>query len=1299
MRHSLLAAWLLLSLPAFASAAEPIKPLDRFADPIPSAERVPFATDPTFLRRGEVVVLTGPTHGVFEQQQGWLETLLAASAKDHKPVFRNMCWEGDTVFEQWRPMNFGKWGEQFDAVGASTLVAWFGQLEALDDTKNETDFAAAYGKLLDEFQKITPRVVVIGPTPFQKPPYALIRDNTGRNARVKAHNDAARKLAEARGLKFVDLFAVVEAAPLASDNGIHFTPEGQRAVSLLIAKQLGVATPWNDHLEPLRRQIVQKNRLWFDCWRTMNWYFSFGDRTQTSFDKPAGGHPLLAKELEQYKPLIRTADARVQAIALGHQDIPEMPKPKLDPEQARRPPEEEQKTFVLRKGFDINLYASEANDLVKPIQMQWDERGRMWAICAPSYPQLIPGQTPIDYLVVCEDTDGDGRVDKSDRFAEGLVMPTGFALGDGGVYVCEATQLVHLRDRNGDGKADERRVLFSGFGTGDSHQCINSLVWGPDGCLWFTQGLHNFSLVETTRGLSRCHKTGIWRLNPRTLALDHFLSNAAASENAWGVGFDDWGQTFYTPGNEPGAFYIEPALVPSNDKPAEGHYRTLGRLALTKAKGMRADFFGSSHLPDELQGAYVKSVYIASYVELHRFNDAGAGFVSESLGDLIQSPSNAFRPVETKVGPDGAIYVCDWYNPIIGHYQASYRDPNRDHVHGRVWRMTAQGRPLLKPPALANMQPAELIEQLNSPERWNREQAKRALCELGAKALPDLDAKLARVKALEAPVAARFLFEAAGIYAAQEAIRPALVHEMLASPEPRLRAFGVHMLGLWADRIPEALSLLRQTARDDSPRVRMETIVAATYIPSAEAMEVATLALEKPRDKFIDYALVLAVRALKSKWYPALARGELRFDNQPDRLRAVLEADGTKDVAGFVRKQAASAELPVEARERLLALLVNVGSPDDLRFALDQAGKSPAVLSELAAVGGIHKKRPSGDLIPVVQALLAEKDDSLRAVGVRLAGVWKATALKGDIRTTLAESKTPAVTLAAIDALSALEGRDALPLLVPLANRQHPPAVRAAAVAAIGSLDVETAAKLAVELLPSTDNEGQLAHLVGPLLGRRSGSEAFRKAFEAAKVPADVAKLTGRVLNAMGHQDAALAEAVLKAIGGQTTRPVYDPQMVKRLSAAALAQGDVTRGREVYLSKFANCTACHKVSGQGGDIGPELSTVGKSLPPEQIVESILWPNRQVKESFTAIRVITAQGQIVVGYRLKETADELHIRDTTANQVRRIAKVDIDETANIGSVMPEGLTANMTERELHDLVRYLSELGKAAERSP
>ena len=220
MRTSIYRSCCLLFLLAAMSARSvaqqpPVPPVDRFADPLKSPARVAFDDGKFAIRPGEVIVLTGSANGVFEQQQGYLETLLVAGAKDAQPIFRNMCWEGDTVFEQWRAMNFGKWGEQFDAVGASTVVLWFGQLEALDDAKSVDDFRTAYAALLDEFAKTTPRFVVISPLPFEKPAGKYMRDNTSRNEKVKAFAEAAKQLAVERKLIYVDIFTpLAQALPM-----------------------------------------------------------------------------------------------------------------------------------------------------------------------------------------------------------------------------------------------------------------------------------------------------------------------------------------------------------------------------------------------------------------------------------------------------------------------------------------------------------------------------------------------------------------------------------------------------------------------------------------------------------------------------------------------------------------------------------------------------------------------------------------------------------------------------------------------------------------------------------------------------------------------------------------------------------------------------------------------------------------------------------------------------------------------------------------------------------------------------
>ena len=832
--------------------------LNRFGQPSSSWKPpVPFKEAKFDLLPDEVVVFIGQENLVREAKSGELEARLATAYAAKNPRFRSMAWEADTVHEQWRDLNFGPWKGQLESAGATTLFLQFGQTEALAGSAGLAKFKADYHRLLDELGQHTPRIVLLSPCGFMASRRQPDLTTSAHRKDLQDYAAAVAEIAKQRGLPYVDLTTATDG--LISTDGLHLSEEGLSRVGSACLKSFGL-TESIDAVAKLRPAIVEKNRLWADCWRPANWSFVYGDRISQNYGKGFGPAPSLKQNFEAYKPLVATWDGHIHALALGRES--QAPQPQAGPVVSTEKvmtAAEELATFKIAPGFEVTLYADESLGVAKPTQISWDAKGRMYVCCSPTYPQAVPGVKPKDYILRLQDTKGVGKADQSVRFAEGLTMVQGVEplverQNSLSLLVCDFDRLLMLTDLDGDGKADTSTVMMSGFGVGDTHQLVNSISHGPDGTLWMTQGLHAITRVETPHGIVSLPKSGLMRYDINSQRLQPFFQFAKAGHNCWGVAFDDYFQPFHKSGDRVAGYYSLPGLgaIETPDEYAGTH-----SLFDSPLKSNSVEIVGTTAMPAELQGAALIGGYYGNTVDLHRFVDDGSGFKTERIVSPIISSSKAFRPVDVSVGPDGALYICDWFNAVIGHYQASYADPRRDRSHGRIWRITAKGFPLVKQPDLVGMTEAELFTQLTSPERWTRYQARRLLFHRPSENV---------VAAADAFIAknpdGRALLEALGVLQSHVAIRPELLSTLQSSADFRIRAYAARVVGEWSMQLPDVQVRLAKAVADSQPRVRLEAVVALSHVGGQASLRTALGALAQPTDKFLDYALKQTVRHL-----------------------------------------------------------------------------------------------------------------------------------------------------------------------------------------------------------------------------------------------------------------------------------------------------------------------------------------------------------------------------------------------------------------------------------------------------
>ena len=677
------------------------------------------------------------------------------------------------------------------------------------------------------------------------------------------------------------------------------------------------------------------------------------------------------------RPLNRAATAAVLAVLLGPPAAGQRPEPNRGgvPDLSSRDPRIALERLRPAPGYEVNLFASEERfpEVGKPLAMTFDARGRLWVLTSPTYPHLLPGRSPGDKLVILEDVDGDGRADTSRIFADDLYVPMGFELGDGGVYVCAQPNLLFLRDTDGDDRADQRTVVLHGFGTEDSHHSLSAFTWDPGGGLHFQEGTFLHSQVETPYGPVRVENAAVFRYEPRTERLSVFASYPYA--NPWGHAIDRWGQNFISDAsngyNHFGTAYSGHVDYPRKQLPIREWTNT--RVRPTSG----IEFVSSRHFPEEAQGNFLINNVIGFHgTKQYRVVEDGSGFAGIEVEPLLQSSDPNFRPVALQFGPDGALYIVDWFNPLIGHMQYSMRDPGRDTLHGRVWRVTAKGRPLVERPKIHGQSVEAQLELLKAYEDRTRYRTRLALRERPTgEVVPAVRAWIARLDSGDTSFE-HHLLEALWVFQHHDVVEPDLLARLLQAKEFRARAAAVRVLQHWFERVDGGLDLLAAAAVDPAPRVRLEAVRALSFVPAVEATDAALLALKHGTDYYLDYVIDSTITTLEKVWKPAMRAGR--------RLAA-----GNPAGEAYLLERLTPAELTALPRSETVhrALLRRSGIDRTVRRealeSLSRTSGRPAFQELLDAValmdGTPGSAGPTGDLLQLLT--LADGPDSLLSGG------------------------------------------------------------------------------------------------------------------------------------------------------------------------------------------------------------------------------------------------------------------------------------------------------------------------------
>ena len=962
-------------------------------------------------------------------------------------------------------------------------------------------------------------------------------------------------------------------------------------------------------------------------------------------------------------------------------------------------PQDQMDRFQVADGFEVNLFATDPM-VVKPIQMNWDAQGRLWVVSSTIYPHLRPGETANDKILVIEDTDRDGKADKSTVFAEGLFTPTGLLPGDGGVYVANSTEILHLKDTDGDGKADERTKILSGFGTGDTHHLIHTFRWGPDGLMYFNQSIYIYSHVETPWGIRRLEGGGVWQYNTKTQKLEVYAKGLI---NPWGLQFDKWGKSFLTDGA--GREGINYAFPGATFVTAPGAERILSGLNPGQPKHSGLDIVSGAHMPEDWAGSLITNDFRANRVNRFVLEEQGSGFVSKQADDLLWTDHIGFRPVDILMGPDGAIYVADWYNPIIQHGEVDFFDSRRDQQHGRIWKITKKDSPLVKYPDLQNKTIPELLEALKSEENWERLQAKLILKNKDVQEVKDALSKWLDALDPSNPEFEHHLMEGLWMHQAIGAVNVPLLEKLLTAKKPEARAAAIRVLVHWKEDIPETQSLLAKATKDSHATVRLEAVVGLQNFSTTEATIAALEALDQTMDVNLDFALWHTINTLNPVWLPKLLEDPNYFGSKDKTIFALNTVSDPKSTS-LLAELYSDNKVPDNYLEMVREKLAKYGTRADLSKIYQLAINSTDTESQLKDLELLHRAANERGLAPQhtsaqLRKLLSSGNEAVEIKVLQLVGIWKKADLL-DLILQKNQDSNEEVRKAAMEAMGKLDDADSQELLLNMAKTHKNESIRILAISQLVKTAPEKAAEAATTLLSNKPSDTGTRELFAAFLSSNNATTVLANSLSNTRIPTETAK-TGRKtmqellpVHRRTRAGAIQLKDALEASGGVLPPEKMPQQLSEReiylLGIEVKTEGDPVKGEAIYRRASMMCQNCHGIGGAGGQLGPDLSSLGTSLPIDNIIKSILEPTESIKEGFELQKVTKNDGGIVMGYLINDGAREVVIRDMAGNE-NGIPKSQIKNLEKVpGSLMPAGITASLEKEEFINLVSYLSKLG-------